>query len=214
MTCAAVLFDLDGVLVDSKACVERAWRRWAEQHGLDLATVLRTAHGRRAVETLGLLAPHLAVEREAADLAAWEANDAVGVYEVAGARALLDGLPPQAWAIVTSGPRAVAEFRLGLAMLRLPRVMICGDEVARGKPDPEGYLAAAARLGVAPQACIVIEDAPPGVAAAQAAGMRVLALTTTYPAEDLASADSVTPTLATFRIEAHAGQLRISLPER
>jgi mannitol-1-/sugar-/sorbitol-6-phosphatase len=214
MTCGAVLFDLDGVLVDSRECVERTWRRWADHHGLDPVTVLRTAHGRRAVETIGLLAPHLAVESEAADLAAWEAQDAAGVYAVAGARALLDGLPADSWAIVTSGARAVAEFRLRLATLRMPRVMVCGDDVARGKPDPEGYLAAAARLGVTPPDCVVIEDAPPGVAAARAAGMRVVALTTTYPAEDMASADSITSTLATIYIEAQAGHMRVSVPER
>src|SRR5438046_2976781 len=108
--CAAILFDLDGVLVDSRECVERTWREFAERHGLDFATVLDAAHGRPAVETIADVAPHLSAVAEAAQLAERESRAALGVYEVAGARALLADLPSDAWAIVTSGRRTVAEF--------------------------------------------------------------------------------------------------------
>src|SRR5215207_9005221 len=166
LTCEALLFDLDGVLVDSTACIEHTWRTWAARHGFDAAAVVRAAHGVRALETVRSVAPHLDAEAELAALVAHEAIATDGIWEVPGAAALLDGLPPNRWAIVTSGVRAVAEHRLRHVGLPVPPVMVCADEVARGKPDPEGYLAAAGRLGVAPAGCVIIEDAPAGLQAA------------------------------------------------
>lgn len=198
--CRALLFDLDGVLVNSTACVERTWRRWAAQHELDAEAVLCVAHGRRTVETVSLVAPHLDLDREVAALAAAEAEDVAGIAEVTGARALLAALPADTWAVVTSGVRAVAESRLRLTGLPLTAVMVCADEVARGKPDPEGYLAAARRLGAHPSECLVIEDAPAGVDAARSAGMRVVALTTTHAAPALRAADVITSALGAIEV--------------
>ena len=197
----ALLFDLDGVLADSTASVEAHWRRWAEYHGMDADALLRVVHGRRAVDTIRAVAPHLDADAELAVLATAEAGDTAGVVASPGAAALLGQLPPTAWAVVTSGVRAVAEARLRACGLPDPPLLIAADEIVRGKPDPEGYLAAAARLGRRPDECVVVEDAPAGVAAARAAGMGCVALTTTHRAEEVADAALVVPSLAELRVE-------------
>lgn len=205
LTCEALLFDLDGVLVDSTACVEDTWRQWASRHGLDADTIVRMAHGRRAIDTVRLAAPHLddaGVEAEVAALAAHEARETAGVLEVPGAAALLRELPTGRWAVVTSGVRAVAEHRLRHVGLPVPPVLVCADEVAHGKPHPEGHLTAAARLGIAPAACLVVEDAPAGLAAAHAAGMRALAVATTHPPSALGDAELIAPSLAAVTVHA------------
>lgn len=203
LACEALLFDLDGVLVDSTACVESTWRGWAVRHGLDADAIVLMAHGRRAVDTMRLAAPqldHARLEAEVAALAAHEASETAGVREVPGAAALLRSLPPGRWAVVTSGVRAVAEHRLRHVGLPVPTVMVCADEVEHGKPHPEGYLAAATRLGIAPAACLVVEDAPAGLAAAHAAGMRALAVATTHPPAALGDADAIAPALGAVNV--------------
>jgi len=215
LDCRTLLFDLDGVLVDSTECVERTWRDWAALRGLEAGDVLRVAHGRRAVETVRLLAPALDAEEELAALVAREATETAGVYDVEGARELLHALPPGSWAVVTSGVRAVAELRLRHTRLPIPAVMVCADEVTRGKPDPEGYLTAAARLGAPPGECIVVEDAPAGLGAAGAAGMRSIALTTTHSASELTAATVVADRLTALRVEVRGGHgLRVTVPAR
>lgn len=211
-SCKAILFDLDGVLVDSAECVERTWRAWAIRHHLDPETVIEAAHGRRTLETVRMVAPHLSAEAELDTLAASESTTSEGVYEIAGARELLDMLPAEKWAVVTSGIRAVAEFRLRLARLPVPPVMICADEIERGKPHPEGYLTASERLGYAPADCLVIEDAPAGIEAARAAGMQVIAIASTYPQERLGVADAVVERLSDLSVAQVGDQIRIDIP--
>ncbi len=196
----AILFDLDGVLVDSTECVERSWRKWAARHGLDADRILQVAHGRRTVETIPLVAPHLVVADEVAALEGVEAHTTEGVYEVPGARELLEGLRADAWAIVTSGVRSVATLRIRHTGLPIPQVLVCADEINRGKPDPEGYLIAAARLGRAPADCVVIEDTPAGLEAARTGGMRSIGIVGTYPASALI-ADLVVPSLTALPAE-------------
>ncbi|MFL5468037.1 MAG: HAD-IA family hydrolase [Gemmatimonadaceae bacterium] len=211
LRCSAVLFDLDGVLVDSAECVERTWRGWAVQHNLDPAHVIEFAHGRRTIETIGLVAPHLSAADEARTL---EANDPMttnGIYEVRGARRLVEGLPPDTWAIVTSGVRAVATLRIRHTGLPMPSVLVCADEIQRGKPDPEGYLLAARRLGYSPAECVVVEDAPPGIEAAHNGGMRAVAISATYPSAALQSADLIVPSLAALRMTTMASGLEITV---
>jgi sugar-phosphatase len=210
--CRAILFDLDGVLVDSAERVEKTWREWATRHRLDPEHVIAMAHGRRTIETVRLVAPELSSDAELAVLAESEATKSDGIYEITGARELLQFLPARQWGVVTSGIRSVAEFRLRHTGLPAPAVMICADEIARGKPDPEGYLTAAARLGYSAADCIVIEDAPAGIESAQAAGMRTLAIATTYPPERLSGADAVIARLADLSVE-HAGdEIQINFP--
>jgi len=210
-SCRAILFDLDGVLVDSAECVERTWRKWATDHELDPERVIAVAHGRRTIETVQLVAPQLSAEAELASLAASESTISEGIYEIGGARELLERLPADSWAVVTSGIRAVAEFRMRHARLPVPPVMICADEITRGKPDPEGYLTAAAQLGRSPGECIVIEDAPAGIESAQAAGMRVIAIATTYPPGRLGAADAVVAQLTDLQVLNDGDDIRIDI---
>jgi len=210
--CKAILFDLDGVLVDSTECVERTWRGWATRHSLDPETVISLAHGRPTRETVRLVAPELNVEAEAALLEAGEAMASDGIYKIPGAREILESLPAGSWAVVTSGTRAIAEFRLKLTGLPIPPVLICADEIERGKPDPQGYLTAAAQLHRSADECVVIEDAPLGIQAAQAARMRVIAIAATYPRERLASADAVVERLADLTINHDPDGIQIDIP--
>jgi sugar-phosphatase len=174
--CNAVLFDLDGVLVDSSACVERHWQRWAEEHDLDPAAILEIAHGRRTDDTIALVAPHLNAPEETARLARREATDTTGIQRIDGADNLLTRLPRDAWAVVTSGTTATALARLRQVGLPTPAVLISADDVTRGKPDPEPYRLAAERLRVAATSCVAIEDSATGVASTQAAGICVIGI--------------------------------------
>jgi mannitol-1-/sugar-/sorbitol-6-phosphatase len=182
--CSAVIFDLDGVLVDSAAFVERQWRRWAEARGLSPEPFLRVCHGRRAVETIRLAAPHLDAEAEAAGVSEDDLAGP-GIAALPGAERLLTQLPAATWAVATSGTRAAALARLRHAGLPEPRVMICAEDVVRGKPHPEVYQRAASALGAPPAECVVIEDAPAGLEAARAAGIPAIGLATTHDPSEL-----------------------------
>jgi mannitol-1-/sugar-/sorbitol-6-phosphatase len=206
----ALLFDLDGVLVDSTAIVERQWRRFAARHALDPEAVIRVIHGRRSVDSIPQLVPGADVDAEVAWLAEGEATDVDGLAALPGAAALLGALPPDRWAVVTSGVRRVAETRLRATGLPVPRHLVAADEITRGKPDPEGYLRAAELLGMPAAACVVVEDAPAGAAAARAAGMGLVALTTTYDASVMAGADLVVPTLAEVEVVVRDAELVIA----
>lgn len=209
--CDAILFDLDGVLVNSAARVEVVWEQWARMHGLDPRHVIEMAHGRRTIETVRLVAPHLAESDEVARLEATESVNTEGVLEVPGARELLESLPATSWAIVTSGIRAVATIRIRFTRLPPPKVLVCADEIEHGKPDPEGYLTAASRLGADPMQCVVIEDAPPGLEAARAAGMRSIGVCGTYSADALSMADVIVTNIQslTARASKSTGRLVI-----
>lgn len=184
----AVLFDMDGTLVDSTVLVEGLWRNWGARHGIALEDILAVSHGRRTIDTVRLMAPHVDAEAEVRRIEQQEAAANEGVRALEGARALLESLRPHEWAVVTSAPHALAEKRLEVAGLPLPRVLVGADDVHAGKPDPEGYLRAAALLGAAPGDCLVLEDTPAGILAARAAGMRVLAVGTTFPQTELLGA--------------------------
>ena len=200
MKANALLFDLDGVLVDSGECVRRVSTSWAIARGLDPDLVLRTGHGRRVQDTIRAVAPHLDLDEEVALLVGMEARATDGLYPVPGAAELLSSIPAGAWAIVTSGARAVATLRLRHVGLPIPQTLITADDVEHGKPHPEGYLAAARALGFAATTCIVVEDAPPGIEAARAAGMRSIGIAGTFPASSLSRATAVLPSLAALRV--------------
>lgn len=206
----ALLFDLDGVLVDSTANVERHWRDWATSNGLDAARILSVVHGRRAIDSIREQAPHLDAERELASLVEAEMRDTAGILVFDGAADLLSSIPRDRWAIVTSGTHGVASARLRTAGLPIPGVLITADRVTRGKPDPEGCLAAAQALGLPAAACIVVEDAPAGVEAARRAGMRCIAITSTHGEAELTSATAVVRRLRDIRVVAEpAGGLSV-----
>jgi sugar-phosphatase len=199
LTCQAVIFDLDGVLVDSTAVVERSWRRWAAEHRLDFEEIMQIAHGRRAAETMHIVAPHLDADVETARMAAEEAHDTDGMIKIEGAAQFVRSLPEDRWAVATSATREIAMTRLTFAGLSIPAVLITADDIERGKPDPWIYALAAERLGVPPENCVVIEDAPVGIQGARAAGMPVIAVATTHPREALQDADAVVERLSDIR---------------
>ena len=187
----AILFDLDGVLVDSKAVVEAAWRRWAAETGAPAEDLVAIMHGRPARELVRMFAPTLDAEREAERVADYEMDGSARVLVQPGAAACVELARRAAWAIVTSGTRALALRRIESVGLPAPDVLISADEVTAGKPDPQPYELAAERLGVAPRCCIVVEDSPAGVLAGRRAGATVLAVTTTHQASVLGEADRV-----------------------
>lgn len=194
---SAILSDLDGVLVDSTPAVAAAWADWARSQGLDPAILDGKIHGVRSLEVIRDVAPHLDVEREA------QAVEDLVLHGPAadvlpGAERLLSGGVAVPVAIVTSCPDPLADRRLREGGLRAPAVLVTADRVARGKPDPEGYRLAAAELGVDPARAVVFEDAPAGIAAAKAAGARVIGITTTHPAPELldAGADDTAASVA------------------
>jgi len=186
--CSALLFDLDGVLIDSTPAVARVWHHWAAAHGLDPETVVRMAHGRPSRTTIRELLPNADIDAEDREVERREMEDLDGVVLLPGARQLLDSLPADRWTIATSCTRPLAEVRLGAAGLPIPQTMITSSDVKIGKPDAEPYLKAAATLKLAPSDCVVLEDAPAGVLAGKAAGARVIAFLTTMPRTDLDNA--------------------------
>jgi sugar-phosphatase len=183
-----LLFDMDGVLVDSTAAVARVWSVWARKHGLDPDTVVKIAHGRPSISTIRELLPgadHSAEDREVERL---EIEDVEGIVALPGAAALLGALPSDRYAIVTSATRPLAEVRLRAAGFPIPERLVTARDVPRGKPHPDPYLKGAQLLGVAPAKCVVLEDAPSGVQAGKAAGARVVALRTTSSDAELQAA--------------------------
>ena len=188
MSFAAVISDLDGVLVDSMPATARAWAAWGRRRGIDGAAIQAANHGRPA---RAVIAEHVAPEHVQSDtdfLLEAEVTDTRDVVALPGADGVL-ALPVVA--IATSCVAALARARIAAAGLRAPEVVVTADQVSRGKPAPDPYLLAAERLGVAPADCVVLEDAPAGVAAGKAAGMAVWAVTFTHAAADLAAADLV-----------------------
>lgn len=182
----ALIFDMDGTLVDSTSVITGLWHRWSTRHGVDPQAVLLASPGRRAIEIVTMFAPHgVDAAAEAASLtrAATEATE--GLTSVPGAAALLRSLPRARWAVVTSAERALAERWLRLTGLPVPDILVAAENVAAGKPDPEGYVQAAARLGFSPVETVVFEDAPAGLAAGRAAGAYVIALATTLAEAEL-----------------------------
>ncbi|QUW90265.1 HAD family hydrolase [Streptomyces sp. V17-9] len=183
----ALLFDNDGTLVSSLDSVRRCWTRWAVEYGITAERFGRVElHGRPAAEIAGDLLPTARVAEAVARIEQLEVEDVPGggVHLLPGTREFLDALPADRWAVVTSATRRLAEARLD-AVGVLPKSLVAADDITRGKPDPEPYLLGARALGVDPAACVVFEDAPAGLRAGRAAGMRTVALATTHPAGEL-----------------------------
>lgn len=217
MVCRAVLFDMDGVLVDSTPAVTRVWSKWASDHGFDPEHVSQIAQGRPSITTIRELLPDSNHEAENRIVERMEIEDLEGVVACPGAAELLQSLPPEHWVLVTSSTRSLAMVRLRAGGHALPKFMITGSDITRGKPDPEPFQKAAAMLGVPAKDCLVIEDSPAGIRAGKAAGCSVLALRTTMPESFLREAgpDWIASTCANVRLVevTGAGELRLELQD-
>ena len=188
ITCNAVLFDLDGVLVDSTPAVARVWTGWAMEHGLNPDEVVKRAHGRPSLSTIREYLPDADLELENSEVERRELADLEDVVVLPGARELLSSLPPARWTIVTSCTRPLAEARISAAALPTPERLVSSDDITQGKPDPEPYLKAAKLLGFLAKDCVVVEDAPAGILAGRTAGAQVIAVRTTAADQELAAA--------------------------
>jgi sugar-phosphatase len=188
VTCDALLFDMDGVLIDSTPAVARVWRKWATERGFDSVQVVRKAHGRPSMTTVREYLPGGDHDSENKKIERSEIEDLEGVVALPGAIQLLNSLPPNRWAIATSCTRALAEVRLHAARLPRPECFVTADDITNGKPAPDPYLKAAEKLGFSAHECIVVEDAPAGVHSGKAAGAKVIAFCTTMPETELRGA--------------------------
>lgn len=193
----AVLFDMDGTLIDSVPAVDRNWRRWAAEHGLPDPDDFQIQHGTPARTLIAELLPADLVEPAYERIHALELADNEGVTILPGTRDALATLPASRQAIVTSCTGPLAAARMAASGLAAPSVLVTADDVARGKPDPDPFLLGAELLGVDPTRCLVVEDAPAGIAAARAAGCATLAVTGTHTAAELATASPAPDALAT-----------------
>jgi sugar-phosphatase len=192
-SCRALLFDLDGVLVDSEAAVRQRWREWAELRDVPFEEIEAVYHGRPAFEVIREVAPHLDADAETSRMSDTIAAAPEKLRAFEGARGLLEDLPGGRWTIATSGRRRTATNRLSHVGLPIPDTLVTADDVERGKPHPQSYLLAAERLGVPPEQCVVLEDAPAGVEAGRRAGAAVIGVATASAPEALSAADAVVP---------------------
>ncbi|MFZ0592174.1 MAG: HAD-IA family hydrolase [Bryobacteraceae bacterium] len=208
----AVLFDMDGTLVDSTPLVERVWSRWAAQHSLDASQVTTFAHGRPTEEVIRAFLPGLDAVTEAASLLAEEELDPTPIQSIPGAlEAVAVASQYSKWAVVTSASRKLAGLRLALGGFPSPPVLVSADDIEHGKPDPEGFLRAAEALGQAPEECLVFEDTPAGLQAGHAAGARIIGLSTTFPASVL-PADIIVPDFTSVSMQpSEDGSLLVSV---
>ena len=213
ISCTALLFDLDGVLINSTPAVARVWRQWAVEHGFNPDEVVARAHGRPSLTTVREYLPNADHEAENREVERREIEDLDGVVPLPGALDLLSSLPENRWTIVTSSTRPLAEVRIKAAGLPLPTKMITSTDIEHGKPHPEPYLKGASVLGVPAGECVVVEDVPAGVRAGKSAGARVIAFTTTVPAPAVkeAGADWILHNCADIRLLDRTKGLRLGL---
>ncbi len=215
VTCSALLFDLDGVLIDSTPAVERVWHQWALEHGFNPEEVVARAHGRPSLATVRDYLPNADHDAENREVERREIADLAGVVPLPGAVALLASLPPDRWTIVTSCTRRLAEIRIKAAGLPLPARMVTATDITHGKPHPEPYLKGAALLGFPADQCVVLEDAPAGIRAGKSAAARVIALKTTAPPAALrdAGADWILNNCADIHVISSSPDLTLTLSE-
>jgi len=210
---AGLLFDNDGVIVSSIASVNRCWRKWAAHYGVLVSDDFEIEHGTRAVDVMQKLVPGIDVVEGLKVIEDMELEDVADLEVLPGVKALLESLPMDRWAIVSSATYRLLIGRLKVAGSPVPERIVSGDRVVHGKPHPEPYLRGAELIHAAPADCIVIEDAPSGARAGKAAGCRVLGVLGTHSAEELRAVgvDWVVESLEWVKAEAVEGGLRLTL---
>lgn len=211
VTCKAILFDMDGILISSLGSVERSWTKWAALRGIEPAYAIKIAHGCRSIETVAKLRPDLDAEEENRFIEQMEIDDTEGIEALPGALALLRSLPPDRWTVVTSATAPLARVRLAAGGIPIPKQIVAAEDVAEGKPNPAPYLAGARLLGFAPSECIVFEDAESGSKAGRAAGCTVIATTFSHSIEQLSAAHYLVPDLTRVTAESIQGGEAIAL---
>ena len=211
LVCKAIIFDFDGVLIDSNATYEKHWKIWADDRGVDFEHIRAVHHGIPPAQTISIVAPHLDAVREAQQFVEDASDDLDGVRPIEGAHRLVERLSPGRWAIATSSLRRIVLPRLAILGLSSPAVLITSEDITHGKPAPDPYLKAAEKLGFLPSECIVIEDAPAGIRSARAAGARVIAVATTHEVGGLQSADVVVADLSCIDISEIENNIFIEL---
>ncbi len=211
ISCRAVLFDMDGILISSIGSVERSWTRWCRMRGVDPDYAISVIHGRRAIDSLRAIRPDLDAEKELEILEDFEVEDVDDIVVLPGVRELLKALPHDRWTVVTSATERLARVRLETAGLPVPDVFVHGDTVTEGKPHPAPFLSGASLLGVPPNACVVFEDSTSGVAAGKAAGCTVVATLFTHPTDDLHAADYIVQDLTGITLRAHASSIELHI---
>jgi sugar-phosphatase len=204
-----ILFDMDGVLISSIGSVVRCWRRWAKMYDVPGAESYEVPHGTRAIDIVKMLRPDIDPQEGLRVIEDMEMEDTADLVVLPGVKTLLESLPPERWAIVTSATHRLLLGRLKAAGLPIPERIISGDMVERGKPDPEPYRRGAELLGFRPEECVVVEDAPSGLGAGVAAGCRVLGVLGTHSAEELAGASWIVPSLVGLSVTAGTGGLEL-----
>jgi len=205
---------MDGILISSIESVERSWTKWANLRKVDAALTRETAHGRRAVETIGLLRPDLDPEAELKVIEEIEVADNDGLTVLPGVLALLAALPADRWTVVTSATERLARIRMAAGGFPVPARLVTADRVTRGKPHPEPFLAGAALLGVAPADCVVFEDSASGAQAGRDAGCTVVATTFSHPIESLHAAHYLVRDLTSVSAEMRDGEIALHLFQR
>jgi sugar-phosphatase len=203
--CKGVLIDMDGILISSLASVERSWTKWAILHGIDPALALSVTHGRRAVETIAALAPHLDQQAELKVIEDIEICDNEGLTVLPGVLHLLATLPPSRWTVVTSATERLARVRMAAGGIPVPLRFVTSESVTQGKPHPAPFLAGAALLGFPPEDCVVFEDSSSGAKAGRAAGCTVIATTFSHPIDSLDAAHYLVSDLTGMAAEALPG---------
>ncbi|MDE3199277.1 MAG: HAD-IA family hydrolase [Acidobacteriota bacterium] len=208
--CLGVLFDMDGILISSIGSVERSWTKWALLRGIEPAKAIEVAHGRRAIETVAMLRPDLNSRDELKVIEDIEVDDGKDIEILPGVEALLAALPPEQWTVVTSATERLARARMAQAGLPVPERMITADQVEKGKPQPDPYLAGAALLGFPAAECVVFEDSTSGVLAGHAAGCTVIATTFSHDAASLTAADYLITDVTDVEVRTQSGRIELS----
>jgi sugar-phosphatase len=208
--CQGILFDMDGILISSLGSVERSWAKWGEMRGVDTALAIKTAHGRRAIETVATLRPDLDSEAELKIIEDFEIADNEGLRALPGVSELLRSLPADRWTVVTSATEKLARARLADGGIPVPSRLVTADQVTRGKPHPEPFVAGAALLGFSPEECVVFEDSASGAIAGREAGCTVIATTFSHPIKSLDAAHYLVEDLTGVTAEIEEGEIVLS----